>query len=278
MTGSEFNKALRSISKGIYKILESQDLLGELTDKNRKNPEFFAPNLNRLQSKELAWLNTNYESKYDIIMDAFTNIMISKNPFTNFVKKGNKGHKSGIEEWLHLIFQREISRLSQMQYKKRMNEINEDKVHTLDDETSSEAFDRLLSKYDTQLERQFSTEEELAFEQLIKKIKKELDMEANSEVYHLILDMLFVGMGKSEIARLLGVSPAKISQRIKKIRNAINEVARFYSRKGDDTLEKMVKKYTSASVVGNRNVETNVNVLLHQLVSVGIIFNHRNAG
>ena len=270
MTASEFNKSLRTISRGIYDMLGVYGLQDELSDNNRNNPEFFAPNLNKLQRKELAWLGNDYESKYDIIAEAFTNLMISKNPFVNYVKKGEKGHKSDVEPWLNLIMQRELSRLSQQQFKKRTKEIKENNVFKMDDESASEAFDRLVNKYDSELERKFTVEEEIAFEKLMDKIKKELKREANFEVYHLILDMLFVGMSKSEIAKILGVSSAKVSQRLKKIKEAISEVADYYKSRGDDTLSNMLTKYIKASVIGNRNVERDVSMLMRQLITSGI--------
>lgn len=269
MTSTEFNKSLQILSQGIYDIISTLNLTEELTPNNQKNKNFFAPNLNKLTRKELAWLNTDYNAKYDIVTEAFVNLMVAKNPFANFVKKGQPGHKSGVEPWLNLIFQRELSRLSQSQYKKRTKEINESNIFTIDDESASDAFDRLVSKYDDALEKQFSTEEELAFDQLLSHIKKEIDKKANPDVYHLILDMLFIGMSKTEIAKILNVSPARLSKRMKDIKQMIEKTAEGYSKKGDDTLSDMYSKFVKGSTIGNRTVEP-LETLFAQLSTAGI--------
>jgi len=269
MTSTEFNKSLQILSSGIYDIIHTLGLTEELTSNNQKNKHFFAPNLNKLVRKELAWQGTDYDAKYDTVTEAFVNLMVSKNPFTNFVKKGQPGHRSGVEPWLNLIFQRELSRLSQSQYKKRMQEIKENNIFTIDDETASDAFDRLVSKYDDALEKQFTTEEELAFDQLLSHIKKEIDKKANPDVYHLILDMLFIGMSKTEIAKILNVSPARLSKRMKDLKQMIEKTADGYSKKGDDTLSDMYSKFVEGSTIGNRTVEP-LDRLLAQLSETGI--------
>lgn len=336
MNSRQFNQAIGTFSKAIYEIIEAHGFVNELTEKNSKNPLFFAPNLSKIASKELAWMGTNYEAKYDLMSEAFTNIMLhrAKTLFNNFKTKESGEQKAPIEQFLNLIFSREVSRLSQQEYKRMKREKN---VVPIEDESFDEAFERVIHstpsidqgrissglddidqyikdyedrikqlkkeqpegwkkrvetvkakieklkdkkdkllkdaklsiKVENSIEEKFSLDEELAFEQLVGRLQKELRRETNSDVYITILEMLIAGFSKSDIARFLGVSSAKVSQRLKKVKELISEIAEMQQRKGDDTLMQVYNKFSKATTSGIRDV-MNMEMLTKQVSALNI--------
>jgi DNA-directed RNA polymerase specialized sigma24 family protein len=273
MNAYEFNKFLDKLSEGIYDVLEKKGLITELTEKNQNDKHFFAPNLSKLVQKELMWVNTDYDTKHDIVLEAFSNILLQRDPFKSYTRKGEKGHKANIEAYLNLMFQRELSRLSQARIKKFDKEYNEGDIYGLGDESNSEAFERVINQYTDQLDKEFTPQEEEEFDELMKEVKKRLSKKQNFDIFYLIIDSLFIGLSKSEIAKLLGVSSAKISQRLKVIKDIILDIANERKEEGDDDLLKMYNKYVNANTSGIRNPLKDKNQIKSVLVTAGVSFN-----
>ena len=269
MTSSEYRKFINTISEGIYEVLKGKGLIEELTENNQDNPHFFSGNLSKLASKELRWTN-DLDFKADVITEAFSNIMLQRDPFKKFIKKGNDGHKSGLEQFLHVMFQRELSKLSQ-KYIKKLKEVNESNMSGGGDKTPKEQFEHLIDQYDTTLEEKFTPEEEVAFEKILRDLENILRDRESFPKLKLIIDMLLTGFSKTEIAKTLGVSSARVSKYISFIKDALDKLAKKYESKGDSSLLEFLNTYKiKGTFSGVRNPETDVEKIKHQMSVLGI--------
>jgi len=137
---------------------------------------------------------------------------------------------------------------------------------------------KVLHDVDVFLNKEFDVIDEIAYERILADLKKIIKGRQNYEIQIKILDLLLADFAPSEIARLLNVSAAKISQRKKTLLDDITKLAKKYSEEGDSTLDEFLedrlsKKNSTKSksgVTGNRKQETNVECLLTTAALMGI--------
>ena len=152
--------------------------------------------------------------------------MLQRDPFKNFKKKAQREKEggAGLEQFLHLIFQRELSALSQKYIKK--NNVEVDSTHFNDDfEDKQNGFDALLDAVVSEMHDEYRPDEVLEWEEIQDKILSKLKTRQNYETLKLIMDMLLLGYSKSEIAKALGVSAVRITHLLKPIKEAIRDIA-----------------------------------------------------
>ena len=137
-----------------------------------------------------------------------------------------------------------------------------DKIDKLEEELDYVIRDSMFTKkesYDKyDLEAPMSHDEKLFFEQLIHDLKDVIKKhEANPDPQLKVFSLLIDDYSPSEIARKMEVSPAKISQRIKKLKDSLVELAHVYKENGDDDL------YNSLNKLLKSNVKRTANRLQH---------------
>lgn len=227
MTAYQFNKNIAKISESIYEVLKKRGLIDELTKSNQNNPHFFTRNLSKLVQKELAWLiaREDYDKAWDILVEAFTNIMLHRDPFKNFRTREERKTKggAGLEQLLHLMFQRELSALSQKYIKNVDKEVDSTRMNEKAD--GEGGLDDLLDYVVSEMYDEYSPEEIAEWEQLQEKILDKLKTKQNYDTLKLIMDMLLLGYSKSEIAKALGVSAVRVTHLLKPIKQAIIDIA-----------------------------------------------------
>ena len=148
--------------------------------------------------------------------------------------------------------------------KKKLEKVNDKLSHIIDPKV-------VLHDVEQHLDREFSPVEDIAFDKIMNDLKNIIKDRQNYEVQIQILELLLADFAPSEIAKLLNVSPAKISQRKKALVEDISELAYYYMARGDDTLQEFLndrlgikasKKFGNIS--GKRIQEEDINVLARQ--------------
>jgi len=308
MDRSEYLRGVKALSGSINDVIKSYGLIDDL--ENGKNTNWEG-NLQSIANKEFSWLKTDYDAKYDMLVDMYTktfvdrvgkvfskytpmsdrlktfifksveeipqikhkNKIINPNEILNYKKfdknkivfknsdnnemyrivavdDNNKGivvtaHLLGLstlESYLHFIMVRAAQEVSKYWYK-RYTDMQE--AYEYDDETSDDALDRLkLESGEYDFYESMPLVDQIAFDNLISLIKDHMNTdEGQTEKNVTVFEMLMDGYSPSEIARFMEVSSAKISQRIKIVKQSILDVAEYLHAKGDKTLLKLFKDY-----------------------------------
>lgn len=132
--------------------------------------------------------------------------------------------------------------------KKKLEKVNEQ----IESAINPKAF---INDVDEYVNDTFSVEEDLAFDKIVDALKNDIKMSSSDfEAQIQLLEMSLTGFSPSEIARAMGVSPARISKRMKNLKESIMEIAEAFDRRGDDTLSELLKTHTGNSTItiGNR--------------------------
>jgi len=253
MDKKELDQYIESISKAMYDIIAKQGLLDQLDESNRDNPLFFVPNLQKLARSELRWLwnSSQWDEVADTIGDAFTVIFLVRDPFKNFKKKGEDG-AAPLEQLLHLFWKRQLSQYSQSKIKKKNREVNTTNVNPEGDQTVSEAFDVLVDVYGQRVQEEMSPSEYTEFQNLVDKVLDKIRTKQNYQTMQIIIDMLFLGYSKTDIAKAMGVSPARVSKLMKPIKKAIEDVVK---ESEDEEFEYLYNEYVKSSVTDRHPIK-----------------------
>lgn len=137
-----------------------------------------------------------------------------------------------------------------------------DKIDKLEEELDYVIRDSMFVKKDKyedyDIEAPMSHNEKIFFDQLIHDLKNIIEKhEANPDPQLKVFSLLIDDYSPSEIARKMEVSPAKISQRIKKLKDSLVELANLYKKDGDDDL------YNSLNKLLKNNTRRTANRLQH---------------
>lgn len=314
----EFNKTVEVIADAIMQVVSDYGLTSELPDGMDTN---FIPNIMINVRKEWSWVisKEKYTQLQDMLIDVYQLMFIERadkllGAYIVKEKQTNKNAPS-LVHFLKLPMQRAFQEVSKKYYNKAKYEQD---VSMFDDESSDQAFDRLMNapkknkiirydddyieelteikeiyedmlkdttnkntikaiqkKLDKVIEQinsatnpkvfindvdeyvndTFSAEEDLAFDKIVDALKNDIKMSSSDFKAQIqLLEMTLTGFSPSEIARAMGVSPARISKRMKNLKESVMEIAEAYDRRGDDTLSELIKTYAGSSTVtvGNR--------------------------
>lgn len=332
----EFNKTVEIIANAMMQVISDYGLTSELPDGKDTN---LIPNLMANIRKEWGWVvsKEKYTQLQDMLIDVYQLMFIERADklLGAYVvkEKQTKKNAPSLVHFLKLPMRRAFQEISKKYYNKAKYEQD---VNMFDDESSDQAFDRLmnapkknkiirydddyieeleeikhtyeemlkntnnkntiksiekkLDKINEQIESAtnpkafindvdeyindtFSIEEDLAFDKIVDALKNDIKMSSSdSEAQIQLFEMLLSGFSPSEIARAMGVSPARISKRIKNLKENVMEIAEAFDRRGDDTLSELLRTYTSKSVTtaGNRIPVKDNTELQRQLNSCNI--------
>jgi hypothetical protein len=194
-----------------------------------------------LSKKYLSFYKSD-EDRYDILVSAFEEIFLGRpNKMLTDFDGEYQGKPVAIEGIIKMILGQAIIRASQNKtdYYKRLQTI-----HPYEDETDDDAFDRAVEK---KLDK-FSADDEILWEQIKRDVNKKFDKffarSPEPDRAGKVLDMLLLGYSQTEIANKFGISNTRVGDLIKKMKEAIKEVAEDYDRKGDSVLLKEFMRAT----------------------------------
>lgn len=314
----EFNKTVKIVADAIMQVVSDYGLTSELPDGIDTN---FIPNIMKNVRKEWGWAISKgkYIQLQDMLIDVYQLMFIERidKLLGAYIVKEKQTSKNApsLVHFLKLPMQRAFQEISKKYYNKAKYEQD---VSMFDDESSDQAFDRLMNapkknkiirydddyieelteikeiyeemlkdttnkntiktiqkKLDKVIEQidsainpkafindideyvndSFTAEEDLAFDKIVDALKNDIKMSSSDfEAQIQLLEMTLTGFSPSEIARAMGVSPARISKRMKNLKESVMEIAEAYDRRGDDTLSELIKTYAGNSTVtvGNR--------------------------
>mgnify|MGYP002640816945 CR=1 FL=1 len=331
----EFNKSVEIIAEAIMQVISDYGLTSEMPDGVDTN---LIPNIMMNVRKEWSWVlsKEKFTQLQDMLIDVYQLMFIERADklLGAYIVKEKQTVKNApsLVHFLKLPMVRAFQEVSKKYYNKAKYEQD---ITMFDDESSDQAFDRLMNapkknkiirydddyiqeleeiksiyeemlttvtdvntlksiqkKLDKVIEQinsavnpkafindvdeyvndSFSVEEDLAFDKIVDALKNDIKMSSSDfEAQIQLLEMLLTDFSPSEIARAMGVSPARISKRMKTLKDSIMEIAESFDRRGDDTLSELLKTYTGSVItVGNRIPVKNDTELQRQLNNCNI--------
>lgn len=243
LTKSNLCQRIQFVDTAIKEVLKkTKNVNGTPLIEFLRDDTDFTPYLCKIARKYLSFYNSD-EDRYDILIAAFEKLFLvnAEKAFKDFdgwvVQEDGTENQIAFEPYIQTLMVRAVIEQS----KKRAEDYSRRKhinpsTQFDKEESSEEAFDRVVNKQHQEVKRHLDSDEEIHYEQLMKALTTKLKTKKGGDTTLFILDKLLLGFQKGEIAKELGVSATRVTDSIWAIKQLLAEIAQDAKRKGDSEM------------------------------------------